>query len=78
MEHVKRYLSKLFRPSRCSFDPQIGTNEATIDGILNPCEDLDVNSDVVLLVVVYELKSPGVGAFPKDGWVRFIGAPSPR
>lgn len=25
--------------------------------------------DVVLLAVAYELKSPGIGAFPKGGWV---------
>ena len=25
--------------------------------------------DVVLLTVAYGLKSPGIGAFPKEGWV---------
>jgi len=45
-------------------------DEIAIDGTLKFCEDLDVNpEDVVLLAVAYELKSPGVGAFPKDGWV---------
>jgi len=46
------------------------TDEIAIDGTLKFCEDLDVNpEDVVLLAVAYELKSPGVGAFPKQGWV---------
>ena len=45
-------------------------NEISIDGTLKFCEDLDVNpEDVVLLAVAYELKSPGVGTFPKEGWV---------
>jgi len=45
-------------------------DEISIDGTIKFCEDLDVNpEDVVLLAVAYELKSPGVGAFPKEGWV---------
>ena len=46
------------------------TDELAIDNTLEFCEDLDVNlGDVVLLAVTYQLKSPGVGAFPKDSWV---------
>ena len=42
------------------------TDELAIDNTLEFCEDLDVNSgDVVLLAVTYQLKSPGVGAFPR-------------
>jgi len=45
-------------------------DEIAIDGTLKFCEDLDVNpEDVILLAVAYELKSPGIGAFPKEGWV---------
>lgn len=45
-------------------------DEIAIDGTIKFCEDLDVNpEDVVLLAVAYELKSPGIGAFPREGWV---------
>jgi len=45
-------------------------DEISIDGTIKFCEDLDVNpEDVVLLAVAYELKSPGVGTFPREGWV---------
>lgn len=33
------------------------------------CNDLGVNpEDVVLLAIAYELKSPGVGEWPRKGW----------
>lgn len=47
------------------------TDEIAGDRTLKFSEDLDVNPDgVVLLTIAYELKSPGVGALPKDGWKR--------
>lgn len=40
-----------------------------MDGTIRLCEDLDVNpEDVVLLAVAYELKSPRVGEWNKQGW----------
>ena len=50
--------------------PDRDIDEISIDGTIKFCEDLSVNpEDVALLAVAYELKSPGVGAFPKEGWV---------
>ncbi|KAF5376734.1 hypothetical protein D9615_007893 [Tricholomella constricta] len=44
--------------------------EITVDGTLKLCEDLGVNpEDVVLLAVAYELKSPRVGEWNKQGWI---------
>ncbi|KAF8890759.1 Cullin binding-domain-containing protein [Infundibulicybe gibba] len=44
--------------------------EITVDGTLRLCEDLEVDpEDVVLLAVAYELKSPRVGEWGRDGWV---------
>lgn len=40
-----------------------------VDGTMKLCEDLGVNpEDVVLLAIAYELKSPGVGEWPRKGW----------
>lgn len=40
-----------------------------MDGTIKLCEDLDVNpEDVVLLAVAFELKSPRVGEWNKQGW----------
>jgi DCN1-like protein 1/2 len=45
--------------------------EITIDGTLKLCEDLKVDpEDVVLLAVAFELKSPRIGAWTKQGWVQ--------
>ncbi|KIM24530.1 hypothetical protein M408DRAFT_75899 [Serendipita vermifera MAFF 305830] len=46
------------------------TGNIGIDGTLKLCEDLGVNpEDVVMLAVAYELKSPGVGEWTRQGWV---------
>ncbi|OBZ74712.1 Defective in cullin neddylation protein 1 [Grifola frondosa] len=43
--------------------------DITIDGTLKLCEDLGVDpEDVVLLSIAYELKSPGMGQWTKEGW----------
>ena len=39
------------------------------DGTIKFCQDLEVDpEDVVLLAVAYELKSPRVGQWMKQGW----------
>ncbi|KAG6820580.1 hypothetical protein H0H93_014807 [Arthromyces matolae] len=44
-------------------------DEITVDGTLKLCEDLKVDpEDVVLLAVAFELKSPRVGQWTKQGW----------
>jgi len=46
-----------------------GAAEITVDGTIKLCEDLAVNpEDVVLLAVAFELKSPRVGEWNKQGW----------
>ncbi|KAF8816905.1 hypothetical protein BYT27DRAFT_7205278 [Phlegmacium glaucopus] len=54
--------------------------DIAIDGTIKLCADLDVNpEDVVLLAVAYELKSPGIGQWKKQGWMegwKNIGADS--
>ncbi|KAG6910367.1 hypothetical protein DXG01_011082 [Tephrocybe rancida] len=48
-------------------DPE--AEEITVDGTIKLCEDLDVNpEDVVLLAVAFELKSPRVGEWTRQGW----------
>ncbi|KAH6912125.1 Cullin binding-domain-containing protein [Coprinopsis sp. MPI-PUGE-AT-0042] len=45
-------------------------DEITIDGTIQLCEDLEVDpEDVVMLAVAYELKSPKVGEWTKQGWL---------
>ncbi|EDR09590.1 uncharacterized protein LACBIDRAFT_293835 [Laccaria bicolor S238N-H82] len=45
------------------------SKEITVDGTIRLCEDLAVNpEDVVLLAIAYELKSPRVGEWTKQGW----------
>ncbi|KAK2460449.1 hypothetical protein APHAL10511_007614 [Amanita phalloides] len=45
--------------------------DIAIDGTIKWCEDLNVDpEDVVLLSVAYELKSPRVGIWTKQGWVQ--------
>ncbi|EAU87963.1 defective in Cullin neddylation protein 1 [Coprinopsis cinerea okayama7 len=45
-------------------------NEISIDGTIKFCEDLEIDpEDVVMLAVAYELKSPRVGEWTKQGWV---------
>jgi len=57
-------LNKLFDKYK---DPD--SEEITIDGTIKLCEDLDVDpEDVVLLAVAYELKSPRVGQWNRQGW----------
>ncbi|KAF8624039.1 hypothetical protein AX15_006062 [Amanita polypyramis BW_CC] len=46
-------------------------SDITIDGTIKLCEDLKVDpEDVVLLAIAYELKSPGIGMWTKQGWVQ--------
>jgi len=59
-------------------DPE-GQNIA-VDGTLQLCEDLNVDpDDVVILSLAYELKSPRMGQWTKQGWIegwKSIGADS--
>jgi DCN1-like protein 1/2 len=51
-----------------SSDPE--GEDITIDGTIRLCEDLGVDpEDVVLLAVAYELKSPSVGHWSREGWI---------
>ncbi len=44
--------------------------EISIDGTIRFCFDLAVDpEDVVLLALAYELKSPRVGHWSRQGWV---------
>ncbi|KAG6897084.1 hypothetical protein C0992_004254 [Termitomyces sp. T32_za158] len=44
-------------------------DEITVDGTIKLCSDLEVDpEDVVLLAVAFELKSPGIGCWTKQGW----------
>lgn len=46
------------------------TDSILVDGTLRFCQDLGVDpEDVVLLAVAYELKSPAVAEFPREGWL---------
>lgn len=46
------------------------SDEITIDGTINLCEDLEVDpEDVIMLAVAYELKSPRVGEWTRKGWL---------
>jgi len=57
-------LSSLFDKYK---DPD--SKEITVDGTIRLCEDLAVNpEDVVLLAIAYELKSPRIGEWTKQGW----------
>lgn len=41
-----------------------------MDGTIKLCGDLEVDpEDVVLLAVAFELKSPGIGRWTKQGWI---------
>lgn len=55
-------------------------DEITIDGTFKFCEALEVDpEDVVLLAIAYELKSPRMGHWTRQGWIdgwRNIGADS--
>ncbi|TFK36066.1 hypothetical protein BDQ12DRAFT_257920 [Crucibulum laeve] len=43
--------------------------DITVDGTIKLCEDLEVDpEDVVLLAIAYELKSPSLGQWKKQGW----------
>lgn len=43
--------------------------DITIDGTIQMCQDLGVDpEDIVLLAVAYELKSPSMGRWTKQGW----------
>lgn len=54
--------------------------EISIDGTINLCQDLEVDpEDVVMLAVAYELKSPRIGEWSRQGWVdgwKALGADS--
>ncbi|KAF8900119.1 defective in Cullin neddylation protein 1 [Gymnopilus junonius] len=44
--------------------------EITVNGTIKLCEDLGVDpEDVVLLAVAYELKSPHMGEWTRQGWI---------
>jgi DCN1-like protein 1/2 len=41
-----------------------------VDGTIKFCEDLAVDpEDVVLLAIAYELKSPRMGQWTRQGWI---------
>ncbi|PPR05433.1 hypothetical protein CVT26_011311 [Gymnopilus dilepis] len=45
-------------------------DEITVSGTIQLCEDLGVDpEDVVLLAVAYELKSPRMGEWTRQGWI---------
>ncbi|KAF7759707.1 hypothetical protein Agabi119p4_11402 [Agaricus bisporus var. burnettii] len=45
-------------------------DEITVDGTIKLCEDLGVDpEDVVMLAIAYELKSPRMGTWTKQGWI---------
>jgi len=45
-------------------------DDITVDGTMKFCEDLEVDpEDVVLLALAYELKSPRMAIWTKQGWV---------
>ena len=56
-------------------------DEITVSGTIQLCEDLGVDpEDVVLLAVAYELKSPRMGEWTRQGWIdgwKSIGYESP-
>jgi DCN1-like protein 1/2 len=56
------------------------SDEITIDGTFSFCEALEVDpGDVVLLAIAYELKSPRMGHWTRQGWIegwKHIGADS--
>jgi DCN1-like protein 1/2 len=46
------------------------SDEITIDGTFSFCEALEVDpGDVVLLAIAYELKSPRMGHWTRQGWI---------
>ena len=56
-------------PSSLSAASDPDGSDITIDGTIKLCEDLSVDpEDVVLLAVAYELKSPRLGQWTKQGW----------
>jgi len=58
-------LSQLFDKYK---DPD--EDNITVDGTIKFCEDLEVDpEDVVLLAIAYELKSPRLGQWTKQGWI---------
>ncbi|KAF8636100.1 hypothetical protein AX17_003805 [Amanita inopinata Kibby_2008] len=58
-------LSALFEKYKDPDGDEIG-----VDGTIKLCEDLKVDpEDVVLLAVAYELRSPKIGVWTKQGWI---------
>jgi len=50
--------------------PEKDGDDITVDGTMKFCEDLEVDpEDVVLLALAYELKSPRMAIWTKQGWV---------
>lgn len=46
------------------------TDEITIEGTITFCKDLKVDpEEVVLLAIAYELKSPRIGQWTRQGWI---------
>lgn len=51
-------------------DPSSGEDTITFDGTIRWCEDLNQDpEDVVFLAVAYELKSPSMGTWTRQGWL---------
>lgn len=51
-------------------NPESDSGDITVDGTIKLCEDLNVDpEDVVLLAIAYELKSPRMGLWKKQGWL---------
>ncbi|KAF9484185.1 defective in Cullin neddylation protein 1 [Pholiota conissans] len=52
------------------FDSYKDDEDITVNGTIKFCEDLEVDpEDVVLLAIAYELKSPQMGVWKRQGWV---------
>ena len=51
-------------------DPDSEEDLITFDGTIRWCEDMSQNpEDVVFLAVAYELKSPSMATWTRQGWV---------
>lgn len=58
------------RVTRSSSSKDADSDEISVDGTIKLCEDLEVDpEDIVMLAVAYELKSPRMGTWTKQGWI---------
>ena len=61
-------LSSRFRPLSIVTDED--GEDIAIDGTIQLCEDLEIDpEDVVMLAFAFELKSPRMGSWKKQGWI---------